>query len=149
MARGPRFRRAAGGVAHLTQSAPLTESIPPPPNPPPPHRLAGVGVRVKKLVGPVAVKVYACGFYCDKKAAAKRLAKFKGEKGGSKKLFDAVEAEAFDKIILLKMARKVYCGALTRPYPAQTPHHNQPTHDTHTHTHTHTHTPRRWAPTSW
>ncbi len=51
-----------------------------------------MGVRVKKLVGPVGVKVYAAGLYVDKAAAAKRLASFKGHKGGSKKLFDAVRA---------------------------------------------------------
>lgn len=51
-----------------------------------------MGVRVKKLAGPVGVKVYAVGMYVDKAAAAKRLASFKGHKGGSKKLFDAVRA---------------------------------------------------------
>ncbi len=73
--------------------------------------LAGVGVRVKKLVGPVGVKVYAVGLYVDQAAAAKKLSKFKGHKTGSKQLFQAVEAEGFDKIVLLKMARKV--GAAT------------------------------------
>jgi hypothetical protein len=74
--------------------------------------LAGVGVRVKKLVGPLAVKVYGVGLYVDEKAVGKRLSKFKGHKTGSKALFDALEADTtFDKIVLLKMARKV--GAAT------------------------------------
>lgn len=73
--------------------------------------LAGVGVRVKKLVGPLAVKVYGVGLYVDEKTMTKKLSKFKGHKTGSKALFDALESETFDKIVLLKMARKV--GAAT------------------------------------
>lgn len=74
--------------------------------------LAGVGVRVKKLVGPLAVKVYGVGLYVDEKAVGKRLSKFKGHKTGSKQLFDALESDTtFDKLVLLKMARKV--GAAT------------------------------------
>lgn len=69
--------------------------------------MAGVGVRVKKLVGPVGVKVYAVGLYVEPKGALARLAAFKGQSKGSKKLFDSVEGESFDKILLLKMARKV------------------------------------------
>lgn len=73
--------------------------------------LAGVGVRVKKLVGPLAVKVYGVGLYVDKGVAVRKLSKFKGHKAGSKALFDALETGNFDKIVLLKMARKV--GAAT------------------------------------
>jgi hypothetical protein len=44
-----------------------------------------VGVRVKKLLGPVGVNVYAVGLYVDPRAAAAKLAAFKSEKAANSK----------------------------------------------------------------
>lgn len=75
-------------------------------------RLAGLGVRVKKIVGPVAVQVYAVGLYLDPRGVKAKLASFKGQNKASKELYSSLEKEAFDKLLVLKMVRTVGASKL-------------------------------------
>lgn len=69
---------------------------------------------MKKLVGPVAVQVYALGLYVDPRNMAAKLASFKGQKTASKDLFATLESGAFDKLLVLKMARTVGASTLVK-----------------------------------